>query len=416
MKISSVRSFLLSYPFPEPLRLPYYGGERTIVKRDAMLIRVETDNGLVGYAPGQGSEAAQRGIETLIGPFLEGRTLADPDALRVQFLEMRTPHPSAQKLYCAVEIALYDLLGKAKGIPVSELLGGRVRENIRLYGSAGMYMAPEEYAEEAHAIAGLGFRAYKMRAGGGPDADVETARLMREAVGPDFDLMIDAHTWWRMGDRNYVASTIDRVAERLAEYNIAWLEEPLPPDDHEAYRRLKELDLVPLATGEHEPDEHRYMDLILTESVDYVQMDVVGQGGYPTARRLLRHIGSAGLRFAFHSWGTALEVMVAAQLGICWPEPLVEWLEYPCYSTPSRAGMYPFPLASEILKQPLPIDNGYLTVPRTSGLGVEVDEGVIKRYPWIPGSWSYFEIDSPPERRAVGGDLSERWTGTPAGT
>jgi L-alanine-DL-glutamate epimerase-like enolase superfamily enzyme len=417
MKISSVQSHLLSYPFPEPLRLPYFGGERTILKRDAMLIRVETDNGLVGYAPGQGTEAAKRGIDAIVAPFLEGRILADPDALRVHFLETGARSPAAQKLYCAVEIALYDLLGKAKGVPVSELLGGRVRERIRLYGSAGMYMAPEKYAQEARAIADLGFRAYKMRAGGGPQADVETVRLMRDAVGPDFDLMVDAHTWWRMGDRNYLESTIDNIAEKLAEYNVAWLEEPLPPDDHEAYRRLKQEDLVPLATGEHEPDELRYMDLIQTDSVDYVQMDVVGQGGYPTARRLLPLIASAGLRFAFHSWGTALEVMAAAQLGICWPEPLVEWLEYPCYSTPTRAGMYPFPLAAEILKDPLQIDNGDLLVPRTPGLGVAVDERMIERYPWIPGPWSYFQINSPNERRDVGGDLSEQWNGAdPPGT
>src|SRR5437764_108180 len=122
MRIQSVRSFLLSYTLPEPLRLSYYGGERTVVKRDAMLVRVETD------------------------------------------------------------------------------------------------------------------------------------RLMREDVGPDIDLMVDAHTWWRMGDRNYVASTVDRIAEQLAKYHVAWLEEPLPPDDHEAYLRLKQLDYVPLASGEHEPD------------------------------------------------------------------------------------------------------------------------------------------------------------------
>jgi L-alanine-DL-glutamate epimerase-like enolase superfamily enzyme len=191
----------------------------------------------------------------------------------------------------------------------------------------------------------------------------------------------------------------------------------MPPDDHEAYRRLKQEDLVPLASGEHEPDELRYMDLIQTGSVDYVQMDVVGQGGYPTARRLLPLIGGAGLRFAFHSWGTALEVMAAAQLGICWPESLVEWLEYPCYSTPTRAGMYPFPLAAEILKDPLQIDNGDLLVPRTPGLGVAVDERMIERYPWIPGPWSYFQINSPNERRDVSGDLSEQWNGVdPPGT
>ncbi len=411
MRIRSVQAHLLSSPLPTPLKLPYYGGQRTILKRDAMLIRVEADNGLVGYAPGQGSEIAKQGIDAVVAPFLEGRTLADPDALRVQFAEGPGISINQRKLYCAAEIALYDLVGKSKGVPVSELLGGRVRDRIRLYGSAGMYMSPAEYAEEARAIAKLGFRAYKMRSGMGPSEDLETVRQMRDAVGPDFDLMVDAHTWWRMGDRNYLPDTIHKLARDLSQYGLAWLEEPLPPEDHEGYRLLKNLDLLPIASGEHEPDEPSYLDLILTECVDYVQMDVVCQGGYTAARRLLKEIERAGLKFAFHSWGTALEVIAAAHLGGCWPEQVIEWLEFPCYATPSRAGMYPFPLAEEILKEPLRIEHGDLIVPTGPGLGVEVDEGVVERYPWIPGPWSYFEIDSPRETRAVTADHSEAWLG-----
>ena len=409
MKIVSVRSFLLSYPFPEPIRLAFYGGERTIVKRDAMFIRVEADNGLVGYAPGPGSEQAQHAIRTTVAPFLEGRTLADPDALRVKFMEGPGVEPELAKIYCAAEIALYDLTGKALGAPVSELLGGRVRDNIRLYGSAGMYMPPEDFAAEAAAIAGLGFRAYKMRPALGPEQDLETVRLMRKAVGPDFDLMVDAHTWWRMGDRNYSLGTVEQLAREMAGHHIAWLEEPLPPDDHAAYLELKEKDIVPLASGEHEPTEDRYLDLILAQAVDYVQMDVCCQGGYSLGRRIFAEIARQGLRFAFHSWGTALEVIAAAHLGICWPQLVVEWLEYPCYSSPGRAGMYPFPLAAGILEEPLQLDHGDLIVPRTPGLGVTVDESVVERYPWIPGPWSYFHIASPPETRAVMSDHSVKW-------
>src|SRR5580700_9508296 len=353
MIISSVRSFLLSYPFPEPVRLPFYGGERTILKRDAMLIRIESDGGLVGYAPGPGSTRAQDIIESLVRPFLEGRTLADPDALRIQFMQHPEVDAAAAKTYCAVEVGLFDLCAKANGVPLSEMLGGRVRGAIRLYGSAGMYMSPERYAAEAAAIADLGFRAYKMRPAGGPAADLETVRQMRRAVGPDFDLMVDAHTWWRMGDRSYGFNTVEQLAREMAEYHIAWLEEPLPPDDHEAYlslkERLGEKDYLPLASGEHEPSEERYQDLILRQAVDYVQMDVCCQGGFAMGRRLLGDIARAGMRFAFHSWGTALEVIAAAHLGICWPEATVEWLEYPCYSAAGREGMYEFPLASEIL-------------------------------------------------------------------
>src|ERR1051325_9140304 len=119
MKIVSVRSHLLSYPFPEPIHLPFHGGERTILKRDAMFIRVEADNGLVGYAPGPGSAQAHQAIRQVVTPFLEDRTLADPDALRIQFLEGPGADRELAKVYCCVEIALYDLVAKAHGVPVS---------------------------------------------------------------------------------------------------------------------------------------------------------------------------------------------------------------------------------------------------------------------------------------------------------
>ncbi|MEO7141983.1 MAG: enolase C-terminal domain-like protein, partial [Bryobacteraceae bacterium] len=147
--------------------------------------------------------------------------------------------------------------------------------------------------------------------------------------------------------------------------------------------------------------------------VDYVQADVICQGGYPAARRLFPEIARAGLRFAFHSWGTMLEVVAAAHAGICWPDSVVEWLEYPCYSAPSRAGMYPFALAGDILKEPLEIDHGDFIVPKGPGLGIEIDERVIDRYPWIPGPWSFFRMDSPPGTWAVTSDHSQKWsTGT----
>jgi L-alanine-DL-glutamate epimerase-like enolase superfamily enzyme len=372
---------------------------------------VETSNGLVGYAPAAASESAQQTIQSIVAPFLEGRSLADPDALRVLFLAGPGADPEVAKVYCAVEIALYDLAGKALGVPVSELLGGRVRDRIQLYGSAGMYMPPEGFAAEAAAIAQLGFRAYKMRPALGPEQDVEAVRLMRQATGPDFDLMVDAHGWWRMGDRSYSAATVEQVARQMAAHHIAWLEEPLPPAAHADYARLKEKDIVPLASGEHEPSEDSYFDLMDSKAVDYVQMDVCCQGGYAMGRRLLAEIARQNLRFAFHSWGTALEVAAAAHLGVCWPDTVVEWLEYPCYASPGRAGMYPFPLAAEILKQPLAIEAGDLLVSREPGLGVEVDESVVDRYPWIPGAWSFFRTDSPAETRAVLSDHSIPWVG-----
>jgi L-alanine-DL-glutamate epimerase-like enolase superfamily enzyme len=132
MKITGIEAYLLSYPLPEPVKLTYFGGERTILKRDAMLIRVSTDEGLFGYAPGQASMQAKQTIDHLIAPFLIGHALTDPDALRILFQQGPGADAEVSKVYSAVEIALYDLAGKARNLPVSELIGGRVRDRIRL--------------------------------------------------------------------------------------------------------------------------------------------------------------------------------------------------------------------------------------------------------------------------------------------
>jgi L-alanine-DL-glutamate epimerase-like enolase superfamily enzyme len=403
MKITDVEAILMSCPLPEPLRLPFWGGERTILKRDAMLIRATADNGLVGYAPGPAHERAAKEIQEAIRPFLIGK-----DAREWRNFDFRGGLEIA-KTYCAVEIAVIDLAARYEGCALSELIGGRKRDRIKLYGSAGMYMSPARFAEEAAAIANMGFTAYKMRPALGPENDLQTVRLMREAAGPDVGLMIDAHSWWRMGDKSYSPETVAELAQAMAEFQPTWLEEPLPPHDHAAYRKLRAAKMLSIATGEHEQEEAGFLDLIETGAADYIQMDVCCQGGFAMGQRVFAAVAKKGLRFAFHSWGTTLEVLAAAHLGICWPADVVEWLEYPCHLNNGRPGMYPFQLADEILREPLAIEGGDLIVPRGPGLGVEINESVIEKYPFIPGPWSFFRIDSPRETIAVTGDHSLKW-------
>jgi L-alanine-DL-glutamate epimerase-like enolase superfamily enzyme len=403
MKITHVDGILMSYPFEKPIELPFYNGLRTIVKRDAMLIRVRADNGLVGYAPGPAHERAAREIAQTIRPFLIGKDPAKWASFDFKAdLELH-------KTYCAVEIAVIDLAAKFEKAPMSELIGGRRRDRIKLYGSAGMYMSPQRFAEEASAIAAMGFTAYKMRPALGPDRDIETVQRMRQAVGPNIGLMIDAHSWWRMGDKSFSLQTVEQVSREIAKEKPTWLEEPLPPHDHEAYRALRAKNIVPIATGEHEQEEAGFMDLVATNCAQYIQMDVCCQGGFAMGQRIFKAVQQKGLRFAFHSWGTTLEVLAAAQLGICWPADVVEWLEFPCHANDGKPGMYPFPLADEILAEPLQLDRGDLIVSRAPGLGVAVNEGVIEKYPFIPGPWSFFKIHSPPETVAVTGDHSVKW-------
>ncbi len=393
----------MSFPMPEPVELPFWGGRRDILKRDAMLIKVTADNGLAGFGPGPAHERAFLEIRTQIGPYLTGK-----DPLLWNRIEPCWD-PETNKTFRAVEIALMDLSAKYEGCAVSELVGGRRRSRIKLYGSAGMYMEPDGYAREAERITRMGFIAYKMRPGMGPEKDLETVRKMREAVGGQMGLMIDAHTWWRMGTRNYSYETVLRLIDDMAAFSPVWLEEPLPPEDHEAYVKLRERSRIPLASGEHEHGDAGFEDLITRKAVDIVQMDLLCQGGVETARGIFRNVGKQGLRFAFHCWGTLLEVAAAAQLGICWPEEVVEWLEYPCYSNSGRPGMYPFPLSDDILKDPVRIEEGYLIVPDRPGLGFDVNEAVLNQYPYIPGPWSFFHLDSPRKTIAVTGDHSVKW-------
>ena len=135
-----------------------------------------------------------------------------------------------------------------------------------------------------------------MRPAAGPEQDLETVRLMRQAVGPDFDLMVDAHTWWRMGDRSYSPATVEQLARTWPNTKSRGWKSRCRRTITRLTCALKEKDLVPLASGEHEPSEERYLDLILTRGVDYVQMDVCCQGGYSLGRaeRARRDPGLAG--------------------------------------------------------------------------------------------------------------------------
>lgn len=403
MIITSVEAYLLSFPMPEVIHMPFWGGVRRILKRDAMLIKINTDVGLVGYAPGPAHERAREEINSVIRQFLLGKNpLQWRSFAFAGDLEL-------EKTYHAVEIALMDIHGKYEGCAISELLGGRKRNQIKLYGSAGMYMPPEKYAEEAAAIQSMGFPAYKMRPALGPEEDLRTVELMRKNTGPDFGLMIDAHTWWRMGALDYTPDTVTSLAAEMAGYNPFWLEEPMPPDDHEDYVELTAKKILPIASGEHEQTLEGFYDLIDRRAVDYVQADVCCQGGFDMGANIFSATQSAGLRFAFHCWGTMLEVLASAHLGICWPEEVVEWLEYPCYSAENRAGMYPFPLSDEILVDPLNINNGYLEISDLPGLGISINESIINKYPFIPGPWSFFDQKSPRQTIAVTGDHSIKW-------
>ena len=372
-----------------------------------MVVRIETQDGAVGYAPGPASEDAVRKIEKEIAPHLLGQKLVDPSHFVEDMLDKHGD--TIWSTAGAVEVALYDLWGKANQCSVTDFFGGRKQESVSCYGSAGMYQTAEKYAEEAAAVCELGFEAYKYRPALGPAEDLRTVELMREAVTSEVGLCLDAHAWWRMGDRSYSPAIVEFLAEAIAMHDITWLEEPLPVEDRDAYAKIKSLGYVDIAAGEHEKDFLGFRSLLGRDCVDIVQADVSHHGGFSGISKIIDLCERRFATFAFHNWGTALETVVDALIGSCFPRQTARWLEYPQYAHRDKRVMYPFPLSDELVPDaPVP-EKGELPLPDGYGLGVEVNEEVFSKYPYQKGPWSKFEIDSPKSTQYLSGDHAQTW-------
>ena len=392
---------------PSPVRLPFYGGERTILKRDALYVKVSTDAGLCGFGPGAASETTAAMVNDRLRELLLGREVGDPSG----FVEEASEKLGSKAFVAAgaVEVALYDLWGKAEGCSVTDFFGGRKQDALRCYGSAGMYQSAEEYAAEAAVVCEAGYAAYKYRPALGPEEDVRTVELMREALGFDVGICMDAHAWWRMGDKSYGAETIEEVARAVSNLGVTWLEEPLPVDDRAAYAAFRDKEIVPVAAGEHEHDVEGFRELVQGGCVDFAQADVSHHGGFSGLSEILGICESSKVAFAFHNWGTALETVADALIGSCFARETAAWLEYPEYAHRDSRVMYPYALSDELVPDaPTPL-NGELALPEGSGLGVTVDEGMLEKYPYQSGPWSIFELESPPSKLALSGDHALPW-------
>ena len=406
MRISDLSAWTLSSPIDPPQKRRFYGGVRRLLKRDAVLVRLETTDGAVGFAPGGASSSAMREyfegashggfvdlLESDVADAVSGADVDDPERLADRVRDLGLPRLLESQAISAVDVAAHDVWGKAAGAPVYELLAEEapdVTTSLPLYASAGMYMEPEGYAEQAAAIRERGFGGYKYRPGLGPDEDRRTLRLLRERVGNDMDLMVDAHTWWKLGERSYTFDEIVALLDDLTKHDPCWIEEPVEPGDHGAYARLSERTDVSLAGGESEESPEGLIALTEDGRVDFLQGDVRHHEGFTGTMRAARHCAGRDVRFVPHNFGTTLGLVANAHLTAAAPETRL--LEYPVFGD-DVAGMYPFPLAEAILDTDLDLADGTLDVPDDPGLGVEMNLDVVEEYPEIEGPWTEFEYD-----------------------
>ncbi|MFA9517253.1 mandelate racemase/muconate lactonizing enzyme family protein [Halopenitus sp. H-Gu1] len=378
MSKATIRS-VETVPLRSTLDEPFGYAQAWVEERTALLVRIETDDGTVGWGECWGPIAGTREIVTdLLAPIVEGR---DPTAVEQLYREMydagRTAYQSIVPLpaISGVDLALWDLRGKLAGESVASLLGGRRREDVRAYATGHYFKHDAPLAEQYDRIAaeakanadrlgavkakiGLSFLGY------GPDEDVELVRRIREAVGEDVPLMVDANY-------AYDAATARRVGRAIEDFDVYWFEEPVPPEDHDGYAALRQALDVRVAGGEcHTPAE--LADLLGDGALDVVQPDVCNVGGITAADGIATQAQANGIPVVPHVWGTPVAIAASLQLIATLEGQTSPWLEFDNSSNPLREdlGVGSFDVS----------EDGRVSVPEGPGLGVEIDEDAFERY------------------------------------
>ncbi|MGN6484854.1 MAG: mandelate racemase/muconate lactonizing enzyme family protein [Thermomicrobiales bacterium] len=369
MKIRSVDAFGLRGGTPE-------GGwtnELTAESSVHTLIRVTTDEGLVGWGSVFTSGDLVRASLQVLAPLLIGESAIEPERVS-ETLHQHTfwqgRGGAITHTISGIDIALWDLLGQASGQPVGRLLGGRYRERVQPYASILMD-EPEALRDRLLAVREAGFRAIKM--GWGPfgrrstTLDERIVATARETVGPDILLAVDAG-----GSDAFWPGTLAwarRTASMLASYGIAWFEEPLVPDALEDFIVLRQAAPLPISGGETLTRRQAFQPWLERGAFDIVQPDVTKVGGISEERRIAWMAQEHGIRFIPHGWNTAIGLAADLQLASAFAgTDLVEYI----------VGS---PYVDAIVETPWTLDaDGMLAIPDAPGLGIGVDLDTLRRY------------------------------------
>jgi L-alanine-DL-glutamate epimerase-like enolase superfamily enzyme len=396
MTIARLSAYVLSSPIDPPKTYQFQGNSRNIRKRDVILVSVETSDGEIGWAPcgtstftkwKEFNEATHDDIASaicdVVGPELVGEPIENIDSIHEIIDETNLPDYLRWQAKSVVDIAAHDVIGKRRGQPIYELLRYDVEPTsiLNAYPSSGLYLSPEECAKEARRLFEQGYDMYKYRAGLGVERDRRVIDRIRSVVGDKVKVIVDAHAWWSLDDVSYSRSDIRSVVEYMSNRGVYWVEEPFPSDDYESYRLLREATGMPLAAGENEETPGNLVNTAELGVLSFLQGDVKQHGGYTGCRQAIQFCEGRSVTYVPHNYATQLGIVANAHLAAAAPE--CDFIEYPIYGGEGSAGMYPFPLASEIIEPNLTVENGRLTVPSGPGLGVDVNENAIESYPYL---------------------------------
>lgn len=369
MKIKEIRAIGLKGATPE-------GGWSDELEGDDCvhtLILVTTDAGLTGVGSVFSNDDLVKSSLAVLEPLYIGEHALEPERVSEK-LHQNTfwlgRGGAITHTISGIDIALWDLLGKATGQPVGRLLGGRYRDRVKPYASLLM-QAPELLADHLTEIKEQGFRAFKI--GWGPFGrqsarlDEEIIRAAREAVGEDDLLMVDAggsDAFWSQGYKWAL-----RTAQMLADYEVAWFEEPLKPDALEDYILLRQNAPLPISGGEVLTRRQAFQPWLEAGALDIIQPDVTKVGGISEERRIGWMAQEHGIRFIPHGWNTAVGLAADLQLASAFADTnLVEYL------TGS-------PYIDDIVEDGWKLDaDGLLSIPEAPGLGLSLNLEAVAKY------------------------------------
>ncbi len=353
------------------------GGWSTEIKpEDSIhaLVAVHTDAGITGHGSVFTDARLVQAALKVLEPLFLGENALAPERVSEKLHQnsfWMGRGGSLTHAISGIDIALWDILGKATGLPVGRLLGGSYRQRVQPYCSLLMEQ-PRQMFEVITTYRKLGFTAFKI--GWGPfgramdhKLDAAIVRAAREAAGADAKLMVDAgasDAYWPHGLKWAL-----RTADMLAEYDVGWFEEALRPDAIDDFCTLRRASPVPIAGGEVLTRRQTFLPWLVRGAFDIVQPDVTKVGGISEQRRIAWMAHDFGIKYVGHGWNTALGLAADLQLASAIPDSdLVEYI-----------GGSPY--VDGILQQPFALDSeGFLTIPDTPGLGVELDRDKLARY------------------------------------
>lgn len=361
MKIAAIETAHLLHRYEKPFT--YGGGVCT--GRLASLVFVHTDDGKTGIGsvyshPGMVELVVKRQLE----PLLVGRDASDIDGLWTMMYRLTRWYGrkgAAMSAIGGIDTALWDLRGKAAGLPVRKLLASDARDLCPVYASGLLWKSIGELEEEAASHLAAGFRRMKLRVGRSPDYDAQAMRAVRKIIGANNDMMVDAV----MG---YDLPMAKRMAPVLAEVKAFWFEEPFAPEDIDSYLALRGHVQVRVSTGENEFGVQGFREWIKSKAVDIVQPDVCRCGGISEAWRVGQMAKAAGIEVAPHTWSDAVTMIANSHVVAALPNALTVEMD--------RTGN---PLVTDLLVEPPVVKDGMIRLSDAPGLGIEVDMKMVER-------------------------------------